>query len=615
MDSLQSASPCCLLWDLGPDAANTPVLGPSRDHLVSDSSPAFPPSATSCDGLAHLELPELALPDFWRDMPLTSIPLAPVHAAHFSTPPPGYILQAAHYPMQQPSAFSAAPPTLNPPQGAPGMNCFLPAVQPDFEVAARLLTPSCSGFLSFQEVNLKRDLPRVPSSNSPDMASSGGISNPEDFTEIRENGGRVSRVNRGALAQKRFRERQKEKLRSSQRQLEELTEQVSKLMQQKSRLETRNRVLEQVVLLNTHHEERLHANKEIMVREQEMLLDELAQFMNLVEGRSDITLSMAKQWTVEQMVENIFPRYINKLKRLLAEVNQSPGEGSPSAVELTKLVTWRRQHEDRRALFSKYFWGLLSWNIAEMAKAGKPPGATVWNQILQGIGFTSAQEEKLLDARQHLLEELHLVATEWKEIVPVLALELLQMEKGKWHKSPSVQRLVENLAAEREAVLTFLYIVFDETLTPVQEAYLETQSYPWCPDIWELVNLLAKSKKEPQHADPLPALSLGMDALKPLMPFKTAFMFLTTPITAKGAGLRLKRAIILDPFMTVVPESAFPMPPLSVLQPMTVYDLHCGAYRETTLWEWLQANLPNYVQVLPQAREVATMGHLPWVTS
>lgn len=37
------------------------------------------------------------------------------------------------------------------------------------------------------------------------------------------------------------------------------------------------------------------------------------------------------------------------------------------------------------------------------------------------------------------------------------------------------------------------------------------------------------------------ALSMGTDVLQPLMPFMTAFQLLRQPITAKGAGLRLKR--------------------------------------------------------------------------
>ena len=61
--------------------------------------------------------------------------------------------------------------------------------------------------------------------------------------------------------QKKFRARQKEKMRTSQKQLDELTRQVSVLLSEKSQLETRTRILEQVVYLNTNHEQMLHANE------------------------------------------------------------------------------------------------------------------------------------------------------------------------------------------------------------------------------------------------------------------------------------------------------------------------------------------------------------------
>lgn len=52
-----------------------------------------------------------------------------------------------------------------------------------------------------------------------------------------------------------------EKMRTTQKQLDDLTRQVSSLLSEKSQLETRTRILEQVVYLNTNHEQRLHANQ------------------------------------------------------------------------------------------------------------------------------------------------------------------------------------------------------------------------------------------------------------------------------------------------------------------------------------------------------------------
>jgi hypothetical protein len=44
-----------------------------------------------------------------------------------------------------------------------------------------------------------------------------------------------------------------------------------------------------------------------------------------------------------------------------------------------------------------------------------------------------------------------------------------------------------------------------------------------------------------EESDPLHDLAVGTDVLRPLMPFVTAFQLLRAPVTAKGAGLRLKR--------------------------------------------------------------------------
>lgn len=122
-----------------------------------------------------------------------------------------------------------------------------------------------------------------------------------------------------------------------------------------------------------------------------------------------------------------------------------------------------------------------------------------------------------------------------------------------------------------------------QVLTPLQEGQLEAASYPWCPDVWAIAGAAAAqaaasaAKANPQNAsagtssrgkggrkgaqaaaaavasasngmaagmldeDPMAALSMGTDVLQPLMPFMTAFQLLREPVTAKGAGLRLKR--------------------------------------------------------------------------
>lgn len=90
--------------------------------------------------------------------------------------------------------------------------------------------------------------------------------------------------------------------------------------------------------------------------------------------------------------------------------------------------------------------------------------------------------------------------------------------------------------------LAFVVLPAVQILTPQQEAVLETSSYPWCPDLWEMSGVIAAAGgRTDLLADPLAELSMGTDVLKPLMPFCTAFGLLKAPLMARGAGLRLKR--------------------------------------------------------------------------
>ena len=68
-------------------------------------------------------------------------------------------------------------------------------------------------------------------------------------------------------------------------------------------------------------------------------------------------------------------------------------------------------------------------------------------------------------------------------------------EQEKLHSCPASLELRKSLEAEREAVFYFLFSAVDETLTPAQEAYLDIRSYPWCPDIWAISELMAERRK------------------------------------------------------------------------------------------------------------------------
>lgn len=56
-----------------------------------------------------------------------------------------------------------------------------------------------------------------------------------------------------------------ERMKDSQEQLQLLTQQMNQLMQEKAELETRNKILEQVVRLNVEHVDQLQTNKVCLI--------------------------------------------------------------------------------------------------------------------------------------------------------------------------------------------------------------------------------------------------------------------------------------------------------------------------------------------------------------
>ncbi|KAF6253607.1 hypothetical protein COO60DRAFT_1668193 [Scenedesmus sp. NREL 46B-D3] len=554
-----------------------------------------------------------------------------------------------------------------------------------FFAANQLSDMACvapAGLLHAQQMPLEY-LPAAPAANaaaaarpsashSPSSSSGGQLG--DEYLELAEQARGKKTLNKGALAQKRFRERQKERMRQNEHQVAELTQQLAAMQREKERLESRARLLEQVVSLNLTHEARLHTNK------QQMLLEELAQFVLMLDaaavaapagisalhgapaslhalllGTTSSQLQQQQQadggdatpvealghalrtWTVATMTDTIFPQYIARLQQLLhvirsdsslaqladsaAAAHPSSPDSVPPALQQRRRSS-RREMTDRHALFSHYYWAIWCLN-----------GNESWRGVMQQLQLSRQQLREVVDARSGLLTELQRVAAEWQKVLPTLALQLLQVPKEQWHTVAAVQAMVDNLAAEREAVVAFLHTIVDEVLTPLQEGQLEASSYPWCPDVWTITGHAAevaaatgacsdesgssgnggrgsKGRKQQQQQqqqqhdaaaaaaaeeDPLSALAMGQDVLQPLMPFMTAFQLLRAPVTARGAGLRLKRALLLDPFKTVVPAAAFPQPAASEVSQLSLLDAHCGSFQQVMLWDWLTANLPGYL--------------------
>ena len=61
----------------------------------------------------------------------------------------------------------------------------------------------------------------------------------------------------------------------------------------------------------------------------------------------------------------------------------------------------------------------------------------------------------------------------------------------------------------------------------------------------------------------------------------TASAIERTPCSAAGG-------ILADPYETVVPAGAFPVPAIETLRGMSLHDVHCGRYRDVMFWDWMK---------------------------
>ena len=157
----------------------------------------------------------------------------------------------------------------------------------------------------------------------------------------------------------------------------------------------------------------------------------------------------------------------------------------------------------------------------------------------------------------------------------------------------------------------------------------------------------AAAKAASPTRDPAAGLALdSLGALGGLLPLNTAFQLLVAPSLAHGVGLRLKRAppltlrdcvpapsypmlatfiwdrhplrafvmylrsvftphiascstggILADPYETVVPAEAFPLPSAEALAPMTIHDVQCGRYRAEMFWDWMRRKFPDGLSI------------------
>lgn len=401
------------------------------------------------------------------------------------------------------------------------------------------------------------------------------------------------------LAQRRYRAKRKEQLTSNRRQLEELSAKLHELALHNVDLQRRQTQLSSVAHMQEQHITRMQHNQTVREVEADILLEELTKLMSRVAGRS-FSAAEAKQWTMEMWVTTHFQSYIERLKQLLPAARAD--SSCAAARELNQLVTMRREADTRSAMFSSLYWIIWAWNVhntsatdAQLDLARSQP-----RDLLAGLDLTQRQQRDMLAARERLLACLADVAQKRRAALSALGLAMLhESDKAKLYRCEAAADLHASLEEERDVVHTFLFKVTEEILTPVQEAWLDSQLHPWHPDVWTITNQLAAHHGLPPAPD-FPELESGPEDFMPAAP---PYHILKTPVVAYGIGLRLKRSVLEWHFLSthrVSPISGliYELPKVGHMSSMTLYEAQMGTYRrywKRDPYTVCQMDLPAYL--------------------
>lgn len=394
---------------------------------------------------------------------------------------------------------------------------------------------------------------------------------------------KVRARDRNREAQRRFRQRQRTA--GSMRLVADMTARLEAMALRQSELELRNQVLEHTVRLSSRHVQQLGlaqtgvGGPELDRKQQQLMMLESTHVWSRVLGTplQDYTLEYCCQLPFGNFMDEEFPALIHRLRGLLDQGGWNAD--SPAGQELKAIINLRHKEEYRNALFSRWFVALAAWNDEIMRDpAVSPPAASFWGKVLAGLRLEPQQAAELVSARHVLMRKVLDIRQARGQIVLALGASAVDPDAD-LSSSTDVKRLHASLEEEREAVLDFLYKVIDDCLTPAQEAYLDTQSCPWWPDLWHMTGLLAPMHPRPfaASAKKLPSESSIPAATAP--PHLAMFELLRRPQLALGQGLIYKRGLVSVP----VAEDALwkappPMPSIAQLRSMKSIDVMCGSF-------------------------------------
>ncbi|KAK9793234.1 hypothetical protein WJX73_010103 [Symbiochloris irregularis] len=344
-------------------------------------------------------------------------------------------------------------------------------------------------------------------------------------------------------AQNRYRERLKTKKVQAEQEMEDMQKRIAELKEHNAGLARRQRIMHELARQSEFQLCVLVNNASMQPVELKLLLNEYAMLMQTVGLAA--TAEDARQWTLNQWLHDLFPRYIQYLRTLLPEAQSDPC--SQAFQKIHAIVIARRNHEAQRSVYMKLHRAFFAWNqqhSRQLASKERPP-PSFWLKVVEELKLTEAQEKQILELREGVLSWLIRSQELRSQAYDQLGRETIMMAVEEREKGEGVQMLRSALELERRACGIYWWVLIQEVLTPLQEAWLDAgpMLYPWVVDTWALGEAVA-AKHDQEPAPNLDVLLHTPPGLVDVMPSMSAFQLLTAPCTAHGSGTQLKRGLL-----------------------------------------------------------------------
>ncbi|KAK9915563.1 hypothetical protein WJX75_000816 [Coccomyxa subellipsoidea] len=338
-----------------------------------------------------------------------------------------------------------------------------------------------------------------------DSGSAGAAGKPEESQALTEEALHIKRIQatqeKNRRNQRKYRERQKAKITTSENQIKELQDKADAFERSNENLVARVRELELAAHVAAQNAAAAGGPEAVAAARQKEVFQALARFCSQVSGEA-ISEDQVKRFRFRDW-RRFTQAYQDRLAQLFARGSDLDIK---ARTELASLVGAKHEAERQawthtpQAIHKHY---ALQACLMPTNTTLNPPTMAGWQAILAELQLSPDQEQRLLSTREAILGQVQAIAAERQRISgalqaasPSLAQDLQQLEA---HVLTSVaaEGLARNMQREDQLIFALLH-TFWEVATPVQAARADQLCFPHLPDVLAMCTVLSQG----QHPHP-----------------------------------------------------------------------------------------------------------------